>query len=169
MHRPLHRTRFTVGALALAAGLSTAIVTIAPPASAHPAHPAHPARPADAASPIQHLVVIFGENVSFDHYFGTYPKAANTSGTHFAAAKGTPSVNGLTGALLTANPDGVNPKRYDPSSISDVLTCDQDHTYTDEQKAFDGGKMDRFPQTVGNGAGTSPTGTPCVAGDVMNY
>ncbi len=25
------------------------------------------------ATPIQHLVVIFQENVSFDHYFGTYP------------------------------------------------------------------------------------------------
>jgi phospholipase C len=29
--------------------------------------------------------------------------------------------------------------------------------------------MDRFPQTVGQGSGKSPTGTPCVAGDVMNY
>src|SRR5438445_9987135 len=27
---------------------------------------------------IQHLVVIFQENVSFDHYFGTYPKALNS-------------------------------------------------------------------------------------------
>mgnify|MGYP001597532504 CR=1 FL=1 len=26
------------------------------------------------ATPIRHLVVIFQENVSFDHYFGTYPK-----------------------------------------------------------------------------------------------
>jgi len=24
-------------------------------------------------TPIQHLVVIFQENVSFDHYFATYP------------------------------------------------------------------------------------------------
>ena len=37
--------------------------------------------PASATTtPIKHLVVIFQENVSFDHYFGTYPKAANTSG-----------------------------------------------------------------------------------------
>ncbi|MGN6628618.1 MAG: alkaline phosphatase family protein, partial [Candidatus Nitrosocosmicus sp.] len=28
-------------------------------------------------TPIKHLVVIFQENVSFDHYFGTYPYAAN--------------------------------------------------------------------------------------------
>ena len=29
------------------------------------------------ATPIKHLVVIFQENVSFDHYFGTYPVAQN--------------------------------------------------------------------------------------------
>ena len=26
-------------------------------------------------TPIKHVVVIFGENQSFDHYFGTYPNA----------------------------------------------------------------------------------------------
>ena len=36
------------------------------------------------------------ENVSFDHYFGTYPKAPNTDGTKFVAKPGTPKVNGLT-------------------------------------------------------------------------
>jgi len=46
-------------------------------------------------TPIKHLVVIFQENVSFDHYFGTYPKAANTSGQRFRAAPGTPKVNNL--------------------------------------------------------------------------
>jgi phospholipase C len=79
------------------------------------------------ATPINHLVVIFQENVSFDHYFGTYPNATNTSGEHFTAAPGTPAVNGLSGALLTANPNGVNPRRYDPTNINDVLTCDQNH------------------------------------------
>jgi phospholipase C len=29
---------------------------------------------------IKHVVVIFGENVSFDHYFGTYPSALNPAG-----------------------------------------------------------------------------------------
>ena len=28
-------------------------------------------------TPIKHVVVIFQENVSFDHYFGTYPHATN--------------------------------------------------------------------------------------------
>ena len=43
-----------------------------------------------AATPIKHVVVIFQENVSFDHYFGTYPNAANTDGQTFHAAPGTP-------------------------------------------------------------------------------
>jgi phospholipase C len=120
-------------------------------------------------TPIQHVVVIFQENVSFDHYFGTYPKAANTSGQTFHAAGDTPTVNGLSDALLTANPNGVNPRRYDPASVNDILTCDQNHDYTAEQKSFDNGAMDKFPQTVGTGSGTSATKQPCVAGDVMNY
>jgi phospholipase C len=134
-------------------------------------------------TPIKHLVVIFQENVSFDHYFGTYPKAANTSGQTFEAARHTPSVNNLvntpgaggTGNLLTNNPNKdasgnqVNPRRLDPSNISDVLTCDQDHGYADEQKAFDGGAMDKFVSSVGTGKGNSPTGQPCQASDVMNY
>ena len=34
----------------------------------------------DTATPIKHLVIIFGENISFDHYFGTYPVAENPAG-----------------------------------------------------------------------------------------
>src|SRR3954463_971442 len=38
-------------------------------------------RPSAAtATPVKHLVVIYQENVSFDHYFATYPHAANTAG-----------------------------------------------------------------------------------------
>ena len=122
-----------------------------------------------AATPIRHLIVIFQENVSFDHYFGTYPNAANTDGQTFHAAAGTPAVNGLTPALLTANPNGVNPQRYDANEVNDILTCDQDHDYNDEQQAFDGGAMDKFPTTVGTSSGTSNNGQPCQAADVMNY
>ncbi len=50
-----------------------------------------------------------------------------------------------------------------------MLICDQDHNYTDEQKAFDGGKMDKFMTTVGTPSGASVTGQPCKPGDVMNY
>ena len=37
------------------------------------------------------MVVIFDENESFDHYFGTYPYAANTDGSPFHAKPGTPN------------------------------------------------------------------------------
>jgi phospholipase C len=163
---PMSRRRRwrAVGAAVAAAG----VAVIGGPAESAPAPVGRDAA-ADTASPIQHLVVIFQENVSFDHYFGTYPDAANTSGQPFTPQPGTPAVDGLSDALLTANPSGVNPRRYDPASVHDILTCDQDHNYNDEQRAFDGGKMDRFPQTTGTGAGRSPVGDPCVAGDVMNY
>jgi phospholipase C len=134
-------------------------------------------------TPIKHVVVIYQENVSFDHYFGTYPQAANTSGQPFHAAKKTPTVNGLSntpgaqgaGNLLTNNPNldtngkPVNPRRLDPSNINDIVLCDQGHNYNAEQKAFNGGKMDKFLATVGNASGTNGLGQPCKAGDVMNY
>jgi phospholipase C len=108
---------------------------------------------AATTTPIQHLVVIFQENVSFDHYFGTYPNAANPPGEpQFQAASDTPSVNGLTGGLLTNNPNSANPTRLDPLNPGDVVTCDQDHGYTDEQKAFDHGLMDKFVETVAGGS-----------------
>ena len=50
-----------------------------------------------AVTPIKHLIVVFQENVSFDHYFATYPKAFNRPGeARFEAAPDTPSINGLT-------------------------------------------------------------------------
>src|ERR1700744_508607 len=53
---------------------------------------------ATAATPIKHLVIIFQENISFDHYFGTYPNALNTTKTEpvFQPAAHTPTVNGYT-------------------------------------------------------------------------
>ena len=98
-------------------------------------------------TPIKHVVVIYQENVSFDHYFGTYPKAANPAGEPaFHAAADTPSVNGLTQDLLTNNPNAANPQRLDRSQ---AITCDMDHGYTAEQQAADGGLMDKFVQFTG--------------------
>jgi phospholipase C len=108
------------------------------------AAPAFAADDGDRATttPIKHLVVIFQENVSFDHYFATYPKATNVAGEpRFAAREDTPSVNGLNGALLSDNPNGANPIRLDRSQ---AVTCDNDHDYTDEQRAVDGGLLDKF-------------------------
>ena len=129
------------------------------------------------ATPIKHVVVIFQENISFDHYFGTYPHATNPAGEpHFHAAPGTPAVNGLNRGLLTHNPNLVNtvngagatnPFRLDRS---EAATADQDHDYTPEQLAFDHGLMDAFPASVGT-AGPPPTGTPIAltTGLTMGY
>jgi len=128
------------------------------------------------ATPIKHVVVIFGENESFDHYFGTYPNATNPTGEPvFTAASGTPTVNGLTTALLTANPTvtaagnpagtNINPFRLDRTQAG---TEGQNHGYTAEQLASDDGKMDLFPLNTGNNAtgSTSEFGT---LGLVMGY
>src|SRR6266496_2908146 len=110
------------------ASLLTMTIALGPsltPAFASPAKPV-------TATPIQHLVVIFQENVSFDHYFGTYPTAMNPKGEpKFKAAANTPTVNGLTNALLSNNPNlnpangsgASNPFRLDRSQ---AVTPDQD-------------------------------------------
>src|SRR5580698_3116677 len=55
-------------------------------------------------TPIKHLIVVFNENRSFDHYFGTYPNALNPEGEPaFYAYPNTPSVNGLGAGFLTNN------------------------------------------------------------------
>ena len=99
------------------------------------------------ATPIKHVVVIFQENVSFDHYFATYPMAANPAGEpKFVAMHGTPTVNGLTRYLREHNPNAAQPFRLDRSQ---AMTCDMDHEYTAEQKAFNGGLMDKFVESTG--------------------
>src|SRR5215470_6505242 len=108
-------------------------------------------------TPIQHVVVIFQENVSFDHYFATYPIALNTNPAEpmFTAAPNTPSVNGLNTPLLMANPNSAAPFRL---TRAQAVTCDQDHNYNDEQKAFDGGLMDKFVEAVGVGTASCDIG-----------
>ena len=88
-------------------------------------------------TPIKHLVILFQENVSFDHYFGTYPNATNPPGEpKFIANPQTPSGNGLKRSLLHNNTNAANPFRLDRK---EAVTCDMKHDYTDEQKAYNGG------------------------------
>jgi phospholipase C len=129
------------------------------------------------ATPIKHIVIIFGENRSFDHYFGTYPNALNPKGEpQFHALRNTPTVNGLGNALLNNNPNlnplngsgAANPFRFDRSQAN---TQDMDHDYMAEQLAFDGGVMDLFPANTGS-AGPPPSAPPAVVlttGQVMGY
>ena len=136
----------------MALSLSTAAVLLAGCGSASSTD----VTPTSSDKVIKHVVVIFGENISFDHYFATYPNATNPSGeTAFTPVSGTPKIDGLSGTLLTANPNSTqaangaaatNPFRLDPSQAA---TADQDHNYGPEQAAFDNGEMDKFPLSVG--------------------
>src|SRR5579863_3934672 len=135
------------------------------------------------ATAVKHVIVIFNENISFDHYFGTYPYAQNNPGeTPFWAARGTPEANNLVTpldpdhffgplegpSLITANPNGPsgsgatfnglsasNPFRLAPS---EAATADQNHAPKPEQTAYDNGKMDQFPGSTGT-AGPPPSAT----------
>ena len=144
---PHRRPRATLlAATSIAVATTVAVVTTSLASSA--ANPPKPQKDRSdvTASPIKHLVVLFDENVSYDHYFGTYPQAANTDGTTFHASKHTPSNNNLiSSGTLTNNPNTYQPQRLGPAQ---ALTCDQNHNYGPEQKAENGGAMDQFVQNV---------------------
>jgi phospholipase C len=129
-------------------------------------------------TPINHVIVLFQENVSFDHYFGTYPNAQNNPGeTPFSAVLNTPTVNGLTPELLLSNPNRAtsptnqtttfgaqaNPQRLSPAQ---AYTCSVNHNYGPEQSAVDSGLMDKFPQFTGR---TTSEGCTADGTTVMNY
>jgi phospholipase C len=141
-------------------------------------------------TPIKHVVIIFQENASFDHYFATYPNAKNTDGTPFFAKEDTPTVNGLTDGnskfpervrvgLHDFNPNQPAPGGSSPILVPDpngaanpfrmtrdqIVTCSNNHDYRGEQITTDAGFMDKFPQVNNsNGAGCSNDGST-----VMGY
>jgi phospholipase C len=141
------------------------------------------------ATPIKHLVVIFPENVSFDHYFGTYPNATNSDGTPFRASPRTPkSINNLLTPLnvnnhfvplvgvdlINKNPNGplgsgatINgANASNPFRLTSLqgLTADQGHNDLPEQTADDNGKMDAFPAATGVGGAPGGIGKLLVMG-----
>jgi phospholipase C len=140
-------------------------------------------------TPIQHVIVIFGENISFDHYFGTCPNAVNPPGQpRFTTLLGTPAVYGLNATtnpnnpsqtypnFLTNNPNlnpangtgTANPFRLNRSH---ALTADQNHGYAPEQESFSLSAMDLFPLKTGSCCGTPNLYPPVVAtaGLVTSY
>jgi phospholipase C len=164
--------------------VATSVAALALPCSGAAADSIAPAgisgaSPQDQAvttTPIKHIVIIFNENVSFDHYFATYPTATNPTGEPaFTAKPNTPKVNNLVNAnLLTNNPnftnkengiDAAEPFRLDRTQ---AFSADQNHAYTAEQQAYNGGKADLFPKYTGKGTpgGAGAFGT---RGQVMGY
>jgi phospholipase C len=68
----------------------------------------------------------------------------------------TPRANNLlSSGLLTENPNSAQPFRL---GNSQAVTCDQNHNYADEQKAFNSGLMNLFPEKVGQ---SSSAAFPC--------
>ena len=142
-----------MAAIALAANL-----VLVMPGSLLADHGNGDAESTQTTTPIKHVIVIFGENISFDHYFATYPHATNPPGEPaFHAKDDTPRVNNLlSGGLLDENPNSTQPFRMDTGVMS--VTCDQNHSYGPEQSAADHGLMDKYPESTGSGSSTS---SPC--------
>ena len=116
------------------------------------------------ATPLQHLIIIFQENVSFDHYFGSYPYAENLDGeVPFYASANTPSIDGLTKSLLYNNTNLNDPVRMSKDDAKTVASCDNNHDYTAIQKSYNRGFMDKFVQYSGI------VREGCNPGQVMGY
>lgn len=171
LRQTLLATAVAVAAITLAAcgGGSDAVATV--PGTSYTA-----ARALATATPIKHVVVLYQENVSFDHYYATYPNATNPTGEPaFTAKAGTPTPNNLVKAnLLSNNPNFTNtangagaaePFRLDRTQAA---TADQNHAYTAEQQAYDGGLADLFPEYTGKGS-TGGAGAFGTTGQVMGY
>jgi phospholipase C len=149
-------TRFSyiLTSTVLAAMMVTATMLVSVPST-------QAAGSAETTTPIKHLVIIFQENVSYDHYFATYPNASNPSGQpEFHAKANTPSANGLTQQLIDNNPNSAKPFRLDRTQ---AVTCDQNHEYKAEQEAYHGGLLDKFVEKVGS------TDKGCDPKQVMGY
>jgi phospholipase C len=161
---PRRRLLTASGLAAAAATAVTSLVVASTLSSSAAASQPVPNRSKQTATPIKHLVVIFDENVSYDHYFGTYPQATNTDGTKFTAAKKTPQNDNLVSSgNLTSNPNVYKPTRLTPAQ---AVACSQNHNYSPEQKAMNGGAMDLFVQNVSTDTCTGAYGAP---GLTMKY
>ena len=143
LHRPRRSVLAAAGVATLAAtGLIISSIAMSSSSEAKPQKD----RSRNTVSLIKHVVVLFDENVSYDHYFGTHPSAKNTDGTKFYAVSSTPENDNLiTSGNLTSNPNSYDPTRLSPH---EAMTCDQNHAYGPEQKAANNGAMDAFPENV---------------------
>ncbi len=93
-----------------------------------PLIPLHPSNSLTQKNPIQHIVVIFQENHTFDNYFGTYP-----------------GVNGLGAVMTTAPPvqgESAQPAEFNtPAPQQDLC-----HSWDCAHTAYATGKMNGFLQ-----------------------
>ncbi len=135
----------------------------------HIKKPGRPRLPATVAAPtpqgihkIQHVIVVFQENRSFDSYFGTYP-----------GADGIPGLAGNPGAVpCVPNPraGGCSKPYHDPSLVNGGGAHGQGAAAAD----IDGGLMDGFVRESESHGGRGCGGASSVcftssSSDVMGY
>ena len=125
-------------------------------------------------TPIKHVVVIFDENRSFDHYFGTYPNAANPAGDpvlQAAYADGQqPGQRQSAGRqpeppIRPTAPGATDPFRLDRAQAN---TAFQNHAYGPSSRPLTTARMDLFPNFTGSGT-TGGAGAFGTNGQVMGY
>jgi acid phosphatase len=128
---------------------------------------------------INHLVVIYDENHSFDNLYGFF-KGAN--GIAQASAESKTQIDLATGQPYTCLPQ-TDPHLVgtclpnEPFDITKYVPADQKtrdlvHRYYQEQVQIDGGKMDKFvtvSDAKGLAVGYYPTSQLPVAADAANY
>src|SRR6202140_1969721 len=89
-------------------------------------------------SPIKHTIILYQENISFDHYFGTYGHGSN----------GIPAGSALTYSNGTQTWGPFAPTQL--SVPAQNLTCDVDHGYADMIKMANQGTMNMYLQFTNN-------------------
>jgi phospholipase C len=130
-----------------------------------------------ALAGINHLVVVYDENHSFDNLYGSFPGA---NGISRASDTSTTQVT-LTGTAYATLPqsDPHIPQTLpnQPFDITNYVPADQKtidlvHRYYQEQVQIDGGKMDKFvavSDAKGLSVGYYPTAGLPVAAEAANY
>jgi phospholipase C len=88
---------------------------------------------ASAADPIQHIVVFFQENHTFDNYFGMFPGA-----------------DGISGKTICLPQTPGSKVCVSPSHSSTLTPVDMNHDWNTAHEDYDGGKMDAFVYSEGN-------------------
>ena len=140
----------TLAALALALGCAA---SGAPPGAAATPSGAVAGAPSAGVSRINHLVVIYLENRSFDNLYGEFPgaeglaEAAHAPKQVDSAGVVYPFLPQTTGAPFPITPPLPNApfpiEQYLPAAQP---TRDLVHRFYQEQEQIDGGRMDRFAQ-----------------------
>jgi len=163
-------TRSTLGRFTLAALLFTAgLVACSDSTTAIPS--------SGDVTKVNHVVVIYLENRSFDNTYGEFPGAEGLT-----AAASAPKQISATGAAYVTLPE-VNGQPYPltlPNAPFDIaqylpatsVTRDLVHRYYQEQIQIDGGKMDKFVQisdAQGLAMGFYHTATLPLAAEAAKY